>query len=48
MASFKKKCKFCQKEIKLSDEIGNKWVPYDLDGNPHDCRTEAEAQAEAT
>jgi hypothetical protein len=38
MASFKKKCKFCNMEIKLSNDIGNKWVPYDLDGKPHDCK----------
>jgi hypothetical protein len=31
MAGFRKECKYCQKEIKLSNQIG-KWVPYDLDG----------------
>jgi hypothetical protein len=38
MAGFRKECKYCQKEIKLSNQIGNKWIPYDLDGNPHDCK----------
>jgi hypothetical protein len=38
MAGFRKECKYCLKEIKLSDDIGNRWVPYDLDGKPHDCQ----------
>jgi hypothetical protein len=37
MASYTKKCIYCQKDIKMSDETG-KWTPYDKDGSVHDCR----------
>lgn len=39
MASFKKKCVYCDQEISMSDEIGKKWLPYNNDGSAHDCRT---------
>jgi len=38
MASFNKKCVYCEQQISLSDDIGKKWAPYNADGSPHDCR----------
>ena len=38
MASFNKKCVYCDQEITMSDDIGKKWLPYNADGSGHDCR----------
>ena len=37
MSEFEKTCTYCNNKIKLSDSTG-KWLPYNLDNSPHDCR----------
>jgi hypothetical protein len=39
MSEFEKTCTYCKAKIKLSDNKGGKWLPYNLDNSPHDCRT---------
>ncbi len=34
---YQKECMYCKKEITMSDESG-KWLPYNKDGDSHDCR----------
>jgi len=38
MSQYKKSCTFCGQEIEMSDTTG-KWLPYNLDGTAHDCRS---------
>ncbi len=30
---------FCKKEIVMSDKGAGKWLPYDLNGTVHECKT---------
>jgi hypothetical protein len=30
---------FCKHEIVMSDKGAGKWLPYDLNGSVHDCKT---------
>lgn len=38
MSEFEKTCTYCKAKIKLSDNKGGKWLPYNLDGSSHDRR----------
>ena len=38
MSQYKKPCSFCNQEIEMSGASG-KWLPYNLDGTLHDCRS---------
>ena len=38
MSQYKKSCSFCNQEIEMSDASG-KWLPYNLDGTLHDCKS---------
>jgi hypothetical protein len=37
--SYTKSCMFCKQEIVMSDRGAGKWLPYDLNGSVHDCKT---------
>lgn len=39
--SFEKSCSSCKKPIELSDKSG-RWLPYNTDGTPHDCRNQTQ------
>lgn len=34
---YQKECTFCKNKIMMSKESG-KWLPYELNNGPHDCR----------
>jgi hypothetical protein len=36
-APYEKECLYCKNKIRMSKESG-KWLPYDLNNGPHDCR----------
>lgn len=36
-APYEKECLYCKTKIRMSKESG-KWLPYDLNNGPHDCR----------
>lgn len=44
--SYKKNCMYCNQEITMSDQSG-KWLPYNKDGNLHDCRTKTNTNGKA-
>lgn len=48
MSEFEKTCTYCKEKIKLSDKQGGKWLPYNLDGSAHDCRTKPDQEKEVT
>lgn len=35
---YEKECLYCKNKIRMSKESG-KWLPYNLNNGPHDCRT---------
>jgi hypothetical protein len=35
--SYHKICDYCEEEIEMSNK-GGKWLPYNLNNGPHDCR----------
>jgi hypothetical protein len=35
--SYQKQCMYCNEKIEMSDKSG-KWVAYNLNNGPHDCR----------
>jgi len=35
--SYLKTCDYCKEKIEMSDKEG-KWLPYNLNNGPHDCR----------
>jgi len=35
--SYVKPCIYCKEEIEMSDKEG-KWLPYNKNGSPHDCK----------
>jgi hypothetical protein len=37
--SYIKTCDYCKEKIEMSDKEGGKWLPYNLDNGPHDCRS---------
>lgn len=39
MSEYVKECIFCKESIKMSNQNG-KWLPYNQDGNQHDCKKE--------
>lgn len=38
MSGYTKECSFCHETIRLSNDTGNRWLPYNLDNSPHECR----------
>jgi hypothetical protein len=36
-APYEKECMYCKNKILMSKESG-KWLPYNLNNGPHDCR----------
>ena len=40
--SYVKECVFCQEKIRMSDRIDGKWLPFDLEGNSHNCQKNGE------
>ena len=37
---------YCNKEIQLSDKASGKWLPYNLDGSIHECKTQGTNKVE--
>lgn len=37
--SYTKSCMFCKKEIIMSDRTSGNWLPYDLNGQVHECKS---------
>lgn len=37
--SYNKSCMFCNQEIVMSDNTSGTWLPYNLNGSIHDCKT---------
>jgi hypothetical protein len=37
---------YCKKEIQLSDRASGKWLPYNLDGSIHECKTQGTKKVE--
>ena len=33
-----KECSFCKEKIRMSEEKGKGWKPYNLDGTDHTCQ----------
>jgi len=40
-APYEKECMYCKTKIRMSKESG-KWLPYNLNNGPHDCRKKQE------
>jgi hypothetical protein len=38
--SYTKSCMFCKREIVMSDRTSGNWLPYDLNGQVHDCKNQ--------
>ena len=38
--SYNKPCIFCKQEIVMSDRTSGNWLPYDLNGQVHDCKNQ--------
>jgi hypothetical protein len=37
MSEYTKPCTTCKQQIRMSNNAGGKWLPYNLDGSPHRC-----------
>ena len=37
--TYVKECDYCKHKIEMSDREGGRWLPYNLDNGPHDCRS---------
>ena len=37
--SYTKSCMFCKQEIVMSDRTSGNWLPYNLNGSVHDCKS---------
>ena len=37
--SYNKPCIYCKQEIVMSDRTSGNWLPYDLNGQVHDCKS---------
>jgi hypothetical protein len=35
---------YCNREIVMSDRSNGNWYPYNVDGSPHDCRTQTQTK----
>jgi hypothetical protein len=46
-APYEKECMYCKTKIRMSKETG-KWLPYNLNNGPHDCRKKEETKQEFT
>jgi hypothetical protein len=42
-APYEKECLYCKNKIRMSKESG-KWLPYNLNNGPHDCRKKEQEQ----
>lgn len=42
-APYEKECMYCKNKILMSKESG-KWLPYNLNNGPHDCRKKQETK----
>ena len=40
--SYSKACIFCKREIVMSDRASGNWLPYDLNGDVHECKNQAQ------
>jgi hypothetical protein len=40
MSGFTKTCIYCNKEIRLSNDLG-RWLPFNLDNSPHECKKQS-------
>lgn len=38
--SYSKSCMFCKREIVMSDRASGNWLPYNLNGEVHECKKE--------
>ena len=45
--SHNKSCMYCKHEIIMSDKGPGKWLPYDLNGSDHDCKSSGTKKVEA-
>jgi hypothetical protein len=34
---------FCKQEIVISDRTSGNWLPYNLNGSPHDCKNQTQS-----
>lgn len=37
---------YCKERIEMSDKASGNWLPYNLDANAHDCKTQNQNQYE--
>ena len=44
--SYTKSCMYCKQEIVMSDKGAGKWLPYDLNGSVHECKTQGTKKVE--
>lgn len=44
---YQKECMYCNNKILMSKETG-KWLPYNLNNGPHDCRKKETKKEEFT
>ena len=44
--SYNKPCMFCKQEIVMSDRGAGKWLPYNLNGSVHDCKSSGTKKVE--
>jgi hypothetical protein len=44
---YEKECLYCKNKILMSKETG-KWLPYNLNNGPHDCRKKEQNHKEIT
>ncbi len=44
--SYNKPCMYCKERIEMSDKASGNWLPYNLDGCAHDCKTQNQNQNE--
>jgi hypothetical protein len=40
--SYNKSCMFCKREIVMSDRTSGNWLPYDLNGEVHECKNQSQ------
>jgi hypothetical protein len=40
--SYTKSCMFCKREIVMSDRASGNWLPYDLNGEVHECKNQSQ------
>ncbi|MGA9928279.1 MAG: hypothetical protein WBP96_06705 [Nitrososphaeraceae archaeon] len=47
MSEYTKPCIYCKSDIRMSNKNEGKWLPYNLDGSTHDCKSSEEKSMEA-